>query len=47
MADLLMYIPNDVAQNYPFWRLQLVVVTFGHSTKGTNQSKFNKNPQGC
>ena len=26
MADKLMYIPNDDKQNYPFCRLQLVVV---------------------
>ena len=32
MADQLMYIPDDVTQNYPFYRLQLVVETFGHST---------------
>ena len=25
MADKLIYIPNDVTQNYPFCRLQLVV----------------------
>ena len=25
--------PNDDTQNYPFCRLQLVVETFGHSTK--------------
>ena len=28
-----MYISNDDTQNYPFFRLQLVVETFGHSTK--------------
>ena len=33
MADKLMYIPNDDAQNNPFCRLLLVVVMFGHSTK--------------
>ena len=27
MADLLMYFPNDDTQNYPFYRLQLVVNT--------------------
>ena len=32
MADKLIYIPNNDAQNYPFCRLQLVVETFGHST---------------
>ena len=42
-----MYIPNDDTQNYPFCRLHLVVETLGHSTKLTNQSNFNKNPQGC
>ena len=31
MINKLMYIPNDVTQNYPFCRLQLVVETFGHS----------------
>ena len=33
MVDKLMYIPNDYAQNYPFFRLKLVVETFEHSTK--------------
>ena len=47
MADILMYIPNDNTQNYPFCILQLVVKTFGHSTKWTNQSKFNKSLQRC
>ena len=34
MADKLMYmnIPNDNTHNYPFFRLQLVFETFGHST---------------
>ena len=32
MADKLMYIPNDVTQNYPFCRLQLVIDMFGHLT---------------
>ena len=46
MADLLMYIPNDDLQKNPFCRLQLVVETFGHSTKYyTNQSKSNKVPK--
>ena len=40
MADKFMYIPNDETQNYPFCRLQLVVKTFGHSTKWTNQSIY-------
>ena len=40
MAYKLMYIPNT--QNYPFYWLQLEVEAFGHSTQGTNQSKFNK-----
>ena len=30
MADELMYIPNDDTENYPFYRLQLMVKTFGH-----------------
>ena len=42
MAEKLTYIPNDDT----FSRLQLVVETFGHSTKLTNQSKFNKSLQG-
>ena len=42
MAEF-MYIPN---YNTQIW-LQFVVETFGHSTKRTNQLKFNKNPQGC
>ena len=32
-ANKLMIIPNDDTQNYPFYRLQLVFETFGHSTK--------------
>ena len=31
MADKLMYLLNDDTQNYPFYRLQLVVETIGHS----------------
>ena len=42
-----MNIPNDDTQNYPLYRLQLLVETFGHSAKWTTQSKFNKSPQGC
>ena len=30
MTDNLMYIPNDDTQNYPLYRLQLVVEMFGH-----------------
>ena len=41
MADKLLYIPNVDSQNYPFYRLQLVAETFGHSTSWTNQPKFN------
>ena len=44
MADKLMHIPNDDTQNYPFYKLQLLVETFGHSTKWSNQAKFNKVP---
>ena len=34
-----MYIPNDDTQNYPFFRLKLVVETFGHSLNElTNQN---------
>ncbi len=47
MADKLMYISNDDTQNYPFYSLELVVETFGHLTQWTNQSKYNKCPQGC
>ena len=42
-----MYILNDDTQNYLFCRLQLVMETFVHSTKWTNQSKFNIGPQNC
>ena len=38
MVDKLMYIPNDVTENYPFFRSQLVVKTFGKF----NKSNFNK-----
>ena len=40
-----MYIPNEDTQNYPFFRLRLVVEMFGQSTLWTDQSKFNKSPQ--
>ena len=45
MADNLMYIPNDDAQNYPFCRLQLVVKCLNTQLNETNQSKFNRSPQ--
>ena len=44
MALKLMYIPIDDIQNNPLCRLLLVVKTYGHPTKLTNQSKFNKSP---
>ena len=47
MADKLMYIHNDDTQSYSFCRLQLVVETFVHSTKKTNQHKFIKCAQSC
>ena len=47
MAYKLVYIPDDNKQNYPFYRLQLVVETFRHSTLLTKQLKFNKNLQSC
>ena len=31
MADKLMYITNDVNQNYPYCRLQLGIETFEHN----------------
>ena len=39
MAVKFMYIPNDETQNYPFYRVQLVVETFGYLFCQTNQSK--------
>ncbi len=44
MADKLF--PNNDKQNYPFCTLQLMIEMFGHITKWTNQSKFNKIYQG-
>ena len=45
MAEELMYIPNANTQNWPFFKLQLVIETFGHSTnKPTNQNSI-KVPQ--
>ncbi len=38
MADKLFYVPNDVTQNYLFFRLQLVDETLGHSTEWINLS---------
>ena len=41
MVDKLMYNPDDDTQNYPFYGLQLVVETFGHSTnEPTNQNSI-------
>ena len=40
MADKLIYLSNDDTQNYPFFRLQLVVKTIGHLTQWINQSKL-------
>ena len=42
IADKLMYIPNDDAQNYLFCRLNLTVETLKPLTKLTNQLKFTK-----
>ena len=42
MTDKFMYIPIDDTQTYPFYRLKLVVKTFRHLIKWTNQPKFNK-----
>ena len=42
MANKLMYIPNDDTQNNHFCRLQLMVETFEHLTKWTNQSNLLK-----
>ena len=47
MGDKLIDLPNDDIQNNPFFRLQLVLETIGHSTLWTNQSKFNESPQSC
>ena len=40
-----MYIPNDDTQNYPFYRLKLLVKTFEYSTQLTNQSKITDYPK--
>ena len=45
MANKFMYIPDDDTQNYPFFRLQVMVEMFLHSTLLTNESKFNKSQQ--
>ena len=44
MADKLMYNYYDT-QNYTFCKLQLVVETFGDSTKRTNQIQLNYFPK--
>ena len=44
MSDKLMYIPNGDTQIYPFFRLEIVIETFEHSTSWTNQLKLNKVP---
>ena len=38
MADKLIYIPNDVAKNYQFCRLKLVVETYEHLMKQPNKN---------
>ena len=38
MADELMYIPNDDTENYPFYRLQLMVKTL-KVNEPTNQNQ--------
>ena len=47
MADKLMFNPNDDTQYNPICRLQILVETFEHSIKWTNQSKFNECSQSC
>ena len=42
MADELIHIPNDDTQNYPLFRLQLVIEMFIHSTVVTNPIKVPK-----
>ena len=44
MTNKLIYIPNDDTQNYPFFRLQLVVETF-EWTLWIYQSKFDEIPK--
>ena len=45
MADKIDVHPcNDDTQNYPFCRIKLMVETFRHSTKLTNQTQFKKVP---
>ena len=38
----MLYIPNDVKQNYPFFWLQLVVATFGPLTNQNLSSVFKQ-----
>ena len=45
MADKLIYKPNDDTQNYPFCRLQILVKTFGHLTKETENQNSIKVPR--
>ena len=45
MADKFIHLTNDDTQCYPFFRLQLVVVTFGHSSWWTNQSNSLESPK--
>ena len=40
-----MYIPHKVTQNYPFYRLKLMVETFGHSTKKPTNQNLLKVPK--
>ena len=42
MDDILMYIPNDNLQNYPFSKLQFVVERFEHSPTNQNSIKVSR-----
>ena len=42
MAYKMVYISNDNTQNYPFCRLQLVVVTFGTQLNEPTNKKIKK-----
>ena len=39
-----MYIPNVTTQNYPIYRLQFVVETFGQTQKKLNNQNSIKDP---
>ena len=45
MENKFMYIPNDVTQNFPFYRLHLVVKTFDAELNEPTNQNLKKSPK--